>query len=112
MFYEEKQVIGVVGGLIRLPMDEVESTETRKSADGTDQIIPGYDYNLVDIDTGGLVDRDSLISGLIHAKYSINQEIAIIRQKDDSDERLAKFRAYSSYADECKTKVDELLNRA
>lgn len=112
MFYEERQVIGVVGGMTRLPMDEKVAEEKRMKPDGTEQAVEGYDYNLEDVETGGLVDRDSLISGLIHARYSINQEIAIIRQKDDSEERLNEFKTYSTYADECKTRVDELINRA
>jgi hypothetical protein len=43
---------------------------------------------------------------LIRKKYSLSEELAILRQRD---EKLTEFAEYNSYAEECKAKAKEIL---
>lgn len=45
------------------------------------------------------------VSQLIRERYSLNDELAILRQKDSSAEKAAEFEAYTLYAEECKIKA-------
>lgn len=48
------------------------------------------------------------VEQLIRKKYSISQELAVLRQRDVKTE---EFAAYNAYAEECKTKAKaEILN--
>ena len=42
------------------------------------------------------------IIGRIRAKYSVNQELAILRQRDTKPE---EFAAYNAYVEQCKAEV-------
>ena len=45
---------------------------------------------------------ENLIVKKIRAKYSINQELAILRQRDSKPD---EFNAYNSYVEQCKAAV-------
>ena len=49
---------------------------------------------------------DELVSRLIREKYSIDDELAILRQRDVKPEEFAQ---YNDYAEECKIKAKEIL---
>lgn len=49
---------------------------------------------------------DELVDQEIRKKYSVSQEFAILRQKDEKPEEYA---AYYAYCEECKARVKELL---
>ena len=50
---------------------------------------------------------ENLVETLIRKRYTINQELAILRQRDV---KLEEFYAYNIYAEECKQKAKEILN--
>ncbi len=52
------------------------------------------------------ISYDQLVSELIRAKYTIDQEIAINRQRDTKPE---EFQEYFDYCEECKRTVREAL---
>ena len=56
-------------------------------------------------------DYSELIVGFIREKYSINDELAIQRQCDNSEEKKAEFDEYNAFCDACKTKAKEILAR-
>ena len=42
---------------------------------------------------------DNLVTAKIRKRYSLNQELAILRQRDTKEE---EFAAYNAYAEQCK----------
>lgn len=52
----------------------------------------------------GKIDRlySRLVSEKIRAKYSIDAELAILRQRDEKTEEFAE---YNAYAEQCKTEA-------
>ena len=56
-------------------------------------------------------DYSDLIVGFIREKYSINDELAIQRQCDNSEEKKAEFDEYNAFCDACKIKAKEILAR-
>ena len=50
--------------------------------------------------------RENLVVGKIRTRYSLNEELAILRQRDD---KPLKFAEYNSYVEECKAAVDAEL---
>lgn len=53
-------------------------------------------------------DRSRRISALIHERYSLDDEVAIIRQKDDSDAKRAEYEEYCRFAELCKRQTIEM----
>lgn len=47
-------------------------------------------------------EYENYVVELLREKYSLNQELAILRQRD---EKLAEFAEYSAYAEQCKAKA-------
>ena len=45
------------------------------------------------------------VSQLIREKYSLNAELALLRQKDENPEKMAEFEAYNAYAESCKVRA-------
>lgn len=56
-------------------------------------------------------DYSELIVGFIREKYSINDELAIQRQCDNSEEKKTEFDEYNAFCDACKVKAKEVLAR-
>ena len=56
-------------------------------------------------------DYSELIVGFIREKYSINDELAIQRQCDNSEEKKAEFDEYNAFCDACKVKAKEILSK-
>ena len=48
------------------------------------------------------IDYNEEVNGMIRQRYSISEELAILRQRDTKPE---EFAAYNEYAEECKSKV-------
>lgn len=65
----------------------------------------GYSYNEVDINAN-TASRESFIAWMIHTRYSVDDEISILRQKDSKPE---KFESYNEFVEECKSRVSELF---
>ena len=50
---------------------------------------------------------DELVDAEIRKRYTISQEFAILRQKDEKPEEYAE---YYTYCEQCKTKVKAMIN--
>lgn len=52
---------------------------------------------------------ENMIIRKIRSKYTVNQELAILRQRDSKPEEFAD---YNTFVEQCKLEVKELLDRA
>lgn len=52
-------------------------------------------------------EYEEKVSELIREKYSLNEELAILRQRDEKPE---KYAVYNAFAEECKVRAKEQLN--
>lgn len=50
---------------------------------------------------------EKLVSQKIRERYSIDQELALHRQRDEKPEEFAE---YYAYVEQCKTEIKELMN--
>lgn len=82
--------------------------------------VQGYSYSGNMPDGGTLIEAREVsypefASGLIRLKYPINEELALLRkiaaQPAGNEALKAEFEAYNQYAEECKAKAKEVLNR-
>jgi len=55
-------------------------------------------------------DRDTLIDAVMSANYSRSQELALINNKDLSDDYAAEYAEYQAYRATAKAVVDEALS--
>ena len=81
------------------------SASWQEPAMGGTRTVVGYNYEEIDIEADH-ASRESFISGLIHTRYSVEDEISILRQKDSKPE---EFESYNTFAEECKVRVSELF---
>ena len=51
------------------------------------------------------------MAGLIGRRYSIDDQIAILANSDNTAEHAEELHSFEAYRAECKRQVDELLNR-
>lgn len=109
VFSERKIYDKLLNRKFRIYYNEIEDTETSSSInDANIEVIDShtiYKYNILDIDS---IDKRSIVSSLMKLKYSIDDELAIQRQKDSKPE---EFNDYNAYAEECKIIADEILNK-
>lgn len=54
------------------------------------------------------IDYNEKVNELIREKYSLSEELAILRQRDTKPD---EFNEYNTYAEECKSKVKSLINK-
>lgn len=53
------------------------------------------------------IDYNEEVNNLIRAKYSLSEELAILRQRDEKPE---EYQAYYDYCEQCKQEVKSKLN--
>lgn len=92
------------GSKYTLFLDRTAVSWQEPAAEGT-QTVVGFAYKEVDI-VAEEVSREAFIAGLIHTRYSVDDEISILRQKDSKPE---EFEAYNDFAEECKMLVSKLF---
>ena len=109
VFSERKIYDKLLNKKFRIYYNEIEDTETSSYInDANIEVIDSYTiykYNILDIDS---IDKRSIVSSLMKLKYSIDDELAIQRQRDSKPE---EFNDYNVYAEECKIIADEILNK-
>ena len=109
VFSERKIYDKLLNKKFRIYYNEIEEIETSSYVnDDNIEVIDShtiYKYNIVDIDS---IDKRSIVSSLLKLKYSIDDELALHRQKDSKPE---EFNDYNTYAEECKMIADEILNK-
>lgn len=89
-----------------------ESGETASGYSYTGEEIDGSTRIFVDART--VTDenrRGQFVAGLIGRRYSINDQIAILANSNNTAEHAEELREFEAYRSECKRLVDELLNR-
>ena len=98
-------------GRIRVNYNVVETTEDREIIDQTTGKLTGqietvtvYICDTVIVDK---FDYVSLIVALIRQKYSVDDELAILRQRDS---KVEDFDAYNTFVEECKVIAKQLFN--
>jgi hypothetical protein len=52
-----------------------------------------------------LIDYETLVVQFIRERYSLNQELAILRQRD---EKVDEFNAYNLFVEECKARAKRI----
>lgn len=74
----------------------------------TDEILiaAGYEIREVEIEESiaPILSYEERVVHFIREKYSMNDELAILRQRDSKPEEFAE---YNAYCEECKTKAKE-----
>ena len=83
--------------------------------------IKGYTYTGPRIDGSTLIEatgvtqeniRGKFIAGLLGLEYSLDDQIALLANGEDSEEHSEEFAAFSRARSEAKKAVDDLLSRA
>lgn len=92
----------LTNGKIRVYLNIVEETESNIYRDENDELqtvtTPVYIADEIDIDAPLTYDR--VAEALIRDRYSVSDELAILRQQSSKPE---EFEAYNEYAETCKT---------
>lgn len=85
--------------------DITESVETRKDRKtGEETEVTVYHYTFA-FENKLISNRDKLISNLIRLRYSVDDELALLRQKEDKPEEYATYFAYAEAAKKFATEV-------
>ena len=92
------------GNKYTLFLDKTAASWQEPAMEGT-QTVVGYNYEEVDIAADN-ASRESFIAGLIHTRYSVDDEISILRQKESKPQ---EFESYNAFAEECKVRVSALF---
>ena len=92
-------------GRYRVYLNVEKSTETNtiKREDSDLEEVEEYDVYLCDeFDMNGEPTYERLIEALIRRRYSVSDELAIHRQKEEKPE---KFQEYYAYCEDCKMRA-------
>lgn len=54
------------------------------------------------------LDKETIVNGLIRRKYSLSEELAILRQRDSKSD---EFVEYNTFAEECKNLANGILEK-
>ena len=65
-----------------------------------------YEYKEMPKQQDSYISYEVLVNELIRKKYSLSQELAILRQKDV---KVAEYKEYYAYCEECKNKAKKEL---
>lgn len=97
-------------------LNEQEAEQTNEVGEK----IKGYTYTGPRIDGSTLIEatgvtseniRGKFIAGLLGLEYSIDDQIALLANGEDSEEHSEELAAFSRARSEAKKAVDELLSR-
>ena len=77
--------------------------ETTKDWDNNDIIQYKAEYILVPA-----LDKETIVNELIRRKYTLSEELAILRQRDS---KVDEFTEYNTFAEECKNLANEILSK-
>ena len=77
--------------------------EITKNQDEEDIIQYKAEYILVNS-----LDKETIVNSLIRRQYSLSEELAILRQRDNKADEFAK---YNAFAEECKITANDILSK-
>ena len=66
------------------------------------------EYEVIYVDVQNPKDKNELIKSLVAQKYSVEDEIAILRQKDSKPD---EYQEYNTYVENCKNLVKQWLTK-
>ena len=101
-FREQKVYDILPKGGYRVYYDEQEGTEPSTTIisfdplETKDETYTVYRYLAVDVED---LDYNQIVVALIRAEYSVDDELALLRQKDD---KASEYNAYNAYVEKCK----------
>ena len=101
-------------GKVRYYYNVVATTETIDAYDekgkskGT-ETHDAWTCDYVDLEKGTKPDKDTLVNTMIRKKYSLSNELGILRQRDVNDEHAAEFENYNAYVEACKKGANQIL---
>ena len=84
-----------------------EGVEAKPAWDEYEDIQVYIPYTAEELEARRIKAYEDLVESLIRQKYTISNELAILRQKDDKPE---EFQEYYAYAEQCKAKARETIN--
>ena len=90
----------------------VEGTEGEYELVSSEEVIPVDMYRVQETLTyekSPKPDYAELIVGFIREAYSLNDEIAIQRQRENSEEKIQEFNDYNAYCDQCKVRAKAVI---
>lgn len=77
--------------------------ESTRVIDGQEYTYYTCEYIIVDD-----LSRGNIVNQLIRTKYTLSEELSILRQRDSKPE---EFREYNEYAELCKNIAEQLFNK-
>lgn len=87
---------------------DVQAVEAKEAWDEYEDIQVFIPYSVEELAKRKQEKYESRVSELIRAKYSLNQELSILRQRDT---KPAEFAEYNLYAEGCKARAKEELGQ-
>lgn len=67
-----------------------------------EEVVPTEEQIQAELEKAKAVEYEHKIVALIRERYNVNQELAILRQKDTKTE---EYNEYYAYVEECKAKI-------
>lgn len=95
------------GGMTVEEIEETPGVPKQEAYDEYEEIFVFVPYTEEELEKQNLDKYENRVVELLREKYSLNQELAILRQRDEKPEEYA---AYNEYAEACKTKAKIELN--
>lgn len=94
------------GGRDMVKVWDIEPVEGKKAYDEYEDIQVFIPYTEEEIEQKKIERYESLVSQYIREKYSLNAELAILRQRDS---KPIEFQEYNDYAEQCKARAKQIL---
>ena len=98
-------------GKTRVFLDYTEKTRKMKIKEGEkgkEKEVDVKEYEVIYVDVNNSLDKNELIKSLVAQKYSVEDEIAILRQKDSKPD---EYQEYNTYVENCKNLVKQWLQK-
>lgn len=95
------------GGMTVEEIEETPGVPKQEAYDEYEEIFVFVPYTDEELEQQNSDKYENRVVELLREKYSLNQELAILRQRDAKTEEYA---AYNEYAEACKTKAKIELN--
>lgn len=90
------------GGMTVEEIEETPGVPKQEAYDEYEEIFVFVPYTAEELEKQNLDKYENRVVELLREKYSLNQELAILRQRDKKPDEYA---AYNEYAEECKVKA-------
>lgn len=83
-------------------IEETPAVEAKDAYDEYENILVYIPYTEEELEQEKIRRYEELVETLIRERYSLSEELALLRQRDSKAE---EFAAYNAYAEECKAKA-------